>query len=435
MVQRTEKIFMNLSKQISNETENRKKYAVDVRNFSRVRILTIETLVVYFLNMVKQTSAVETEKYFRLLGKQSCTLGAITQRKKLLKHEIFIDLNKGFVDDIYKREEIKRWQRKRIIAVDGTKINLFNKEEVKKYFGIQRIKGKEVPMGQIVTSYDVLNNVSITSTITPLNWSEGKEAIERVSSYDRDMIVLYDRGFPSFSLMYHHIRNEIPFVIRVKKDFNTEVKKFSESKTKETVVEIKISSQGKILLSKMNYAVNENTKIKIRLIKIELENDFIVIATSLKNRKDYDRKKFKELYKLRWGIETYFDKLKNKMRVETFSGRTVQSIKQEFYATILVSNIHSFIVKIAEEEILKSKAYKKCKYEYKINQNVSIGILKDNIVELLIHNSINPLLSLIINVFLKHKIPIIPDRKNKRSARKFIIRGRNKTILNYNTAI
>ena len=431
MVQKTEKIIKELQKQIKDEQGNREKYSNTKTGFIRTRIITIEVLLIFIMSLYKRTLSVELESYFKVSRINEFTAGALTQRRKLLKHEIFIDMNDKFCKDVYKRNKVKRWQGKKIIAVDGTKINLFNKKEIVAEFGVQRTKGRDVPMAQIVSSYDVLNSMNIYSRITSLKKSEGMEAIERVSSYERDMIVLYDRGFPSFALMYHHIRNKIPFVMRMKKDFNKETSLFSKSKSKEKIVKIKISPKGRRVLREMGYGIDKSTEIEIRLIRVELENDFTIIATSLKNRKYYHRKEFKKLYNLRWGIETHFDKLKNKMKIETFTGRNVNSVKQECYSQILVSNIHSLLANTADiiSSLIKNKKIRI--HEYKTNQNVTIGLLKDSMVKLLISNNIKEVLSSLLEDFCKYKIPIKPDRKYERNKKRNILRGKNRTILNF----
>ncbi|WP_257791425.1 transposase [Methanosphaera sp. BMS] len=40
---------------------------------------------------------------------------------------------------------------------------------------------------------------------------------------------------------------------------------------------------------------------------------------------------FKEIYNKRWTIETNYDKLKNKLETENFSGRRKIIIEQDFY--------------------------------------------------------------------------------------------------------
>lgn len=435
MVQKITKVIEKLKAKIRNEKENKEKYVKTASGFTRERKLPLEAVVIFLTFMVKKTLSVELDKYFEIKGTNSCNKSAMSQRRKLLDYKIFIDLNDSLCDNVYKTIKCNRWNGRKVIAVDGTKVNTINKKEVVMEFGVQKTLGKDVPMAQVISSYDVLAKMCIKSEITMLNRSEGSVAMKMVESYSRDMIVLYDRGFPSSGLMHHHIVNNIPFVMRVKKDFNREVVKFVKKKSKEAIVEIKLSMIGKKSLKEIGYKIEDDMKIRVRLIRVELGEDFTILVTSLKNRKYYNRKKFKELYNMRWGIETYFDKMKNKMKVETFSGRTVENIKQEFHALVLASNIHSLIVQATEHEMHQSNNKREHKYDLKINQNVTLGIFKNRVVELLTSDDIKSVILLMIESFLRYKIPIISERKNVRKKRQYVIRGKHKTVLNYGEAI
>jgi hypothetical protein len=44
----------------------------------------------------------------------------------------------------------------------------------------------------------------------------------------------------------------------------------------------------------------------------------------------------KELYHLRWGIETLFGVLKERLKIDNFTGKTVAAIKQDFFVIPLI---------------------------------------------------------------------------------------------------
>jgi hypothetical protein len=44
----------------------------------------------------------------------------------------------------------------------------------------------------------------------------------------------------------------------------------------------------------------------------------------------------KELYHLRWGIETFLGVLKERLKIENFTGKTVIAIKQDFFVIPLI---------------------------------------------------------------------------------------------------
>jgi len=160
-----------------------------------------------------------------------------------------------------------------------------------------------------------------------------------------------------------------------------------------------------------------------------------LILTLSYKEKEFPASVFGELYNLRWGTETCFDTLKNKLQITAFSGHSPQAIHQEFQATILVANINTILIQDCEEEV--EQISERRKHDYKINKNVSIGLMKDDLVKLFIEESQPLLLELLKNMktrFIRHIEPIRPGRTFKR---KYKRRPRCKyyTLPNYRRAI
>jgi hypothetical protein len=121
----------------------------------------------------------------------------------------------------------------------------------------------------------------------------------------------------------------------------------------------------------------------VRLVRVDLpDGEIEVLMTLLLYSQIYPASMFKELYFFRWGIETYYDELKNKLKVEFFTGYSKITIFQDFLFTILISNLQPVIVNSLQEEIKDMN--KDTKLDYKINTNLSCGFLKNRILELLL---------------------------------------------------
>jgi len=118
--------------------------------------------------------------------------------------------------------------------------------------------------------------------------------------------------------------------------------------------------------------------IKVRFVKVILDNgDIEVLATSILDKKVISTQEFKELYFNRWKIETYYDIMKNRLSLENFSGTTVLSIKQDFYATMFISNLESALSHGLNEELENEKGSKRKKYTQKVNKSVSFNTIKN----------------------------------------------------------
>ena len=63
-----------------------------------------------------------------------------------------------------------------------------------------------------------------------------------------------------------------------------------------------------------------------------------ILATNL-TPEEFSTEDLKELYAKRWTVETGFDRLKNLIEIEDFSGTQRKIIEQDFYAHIFVYNL------------------------------------------------------------------------------------------------
>ncbi|WP_408610393.1 transposase [Beggiatoa alba] len=57
---------------------------------------------------------------------------------------------------------------------------------------------------------------------------------------------------------------------------------------------------------------------------------------------------FKELYRLRWGIETFFGLLKTRLGLENFTGKSAESVYQDFYSTVYLTGVESILTESSQ---------------------------------------------------------------------------------------
>lgn len=79
-------------------------------------------------------------------------------------------------------------------------------------------------------------------------------------------------------------------------------------------------------------------------------------------------------------MERFYNVAKNIMRVEQFTGHTPQVIQQDFHCALFMSNIHALLVSEAQEEL--PPKHRNRKFTYKINNKVSFGYLKNEVVRI-----------------------------------------------------
>ena len=219
--------------------------------------------------------------------------------------------------------------------------------------------------------------------------------------------------------------------MRVKISFSQLTIDFEKSKKRSQIVNIYPGKNTK--LSDKSY--DKTTPMKIRFIRVELPKGQVeILMTSLLDVKTYPNNIFKALYFKRWGVETYYDELKNKLKVEHFSGYSRQTILQDFYAALFISNVQTLIVSELEDEIKEEN--KKRKLDYKINTNLSYGFLKNRVLELFFtENSIEAPLNELKQLFKENLVPIRPNRSFKRNSGKYRSRLKPKVTKNQKDSI
>ena len=113
-------------------------------------------------------------------------------------------------------------------------------------------------------------------------------------------------------------------------------------------------------LKKSGYIITSSTFLKVRLVRVELNDKVEVLVTNLWQEEGYKTKDFKALYFKRWAIETNISLQKNLLQLESFSGLTPKAVIQDFYATVLIANIQALLIKDAQRTVDKNRA--KTKY-------------------------------------------------------------------------
>lgn len=116
-------------------------------------------------------------------------------------------------------------------------------------------------------------------------------------------------------------------------------------------------------------------KFTLRVIKFELENGTVETLITNIPPQDHTIEELIELYTWRWKIEGKFREIKLLLKVEDFSGKKPVAVKQDFYASLCMSNLVSAIKKESDRMIREENREKKLKHGYQTNRNFLIGQL------------------------------------------------------------
>lgn len=89
-----------------------------------------------------------------------------------------------------------------------------------------------------------------------------------------------------------------------------------------------------------------------------------------------------EVYHLRWGVETCFEFMKDRLQLENFTGVRPHLIEQDVYATAYLVNVAFDLANEADEAASGRIGAAGYKHRMTVNRTVSIGILKDELIRI-----------------------------------------------------
>lgn len=356
---------------------------------------------------------------FMALGIESVTAAAFSQARKRIRHTAFIELNeRAVVKVLYRDGDYLCYKGFRVLAIDGSKIRLPETEEINKEFGQivytngrnDEIKGCHTyAQGSVL--YDVLNHVAIDALLGKATDYEVDLAIEHLKKTQNGDLIIADRGYASYFFLARLSQAGRDFVVRCSSgSFKAATAMLAGEGAASQPVTL-IAPQTKKELKELGLP----KQLAVRFVRVLLDTgEYEVLVTSLLDEVEYPVSDFKELYWLRWGVESFYGVVKTRLQLENFTGRTVESIKQDFYATIYITGLESILTDQAEERL----SQKNTKHAYHVNKAVSFNAIKNQVIDLLYHESdLDLLLEKLTKLFLKNpsctrKNREVPRRKS-----------------------
>jgi hypothetical protein len=218
-----------------------------------------------------------------------------------------------------------------------------------------------------------LNGLIVKAMIHSYYVSEEDAVPECLAGLDlSERLLLFDRGYPGYRLMYLLVQQGAKFVMRVQRNACNAVKEFLASESTDTLIEWYPSYKSLDKLRARGKVVSKDTSIRVRMVKVLLDTgETEVLITNLYDSTECTKEDLKAVYHLRWGIETGYGYLKEELQLGQFSGIRSVCIEQDFAATVFLFNLQSLTEKPSEPYV--ETVNRKRKYRYKVNKNVSWG--------------------------------------------------------------
>jgi len=325
-----------------NDSEFKNAHKTGVMSFSRNRKLTFKRMLLFMMMKSVKSLQNSLNEFFDKLTSdfETVSASAFSKARSKLSHKAFIELNKkGIIDPFYSDTDYKTYKGFRVLGMDGSKTYLPNTPELAGEFGKIELINQNGHCGEYVSGlisviYDVLNHFAIDSKLVRNDIYEGDLALEHLEHTLENDLIIGDRNYPSYILMAQIGQIGRNFLFRCSKGSFKAVQEMFSSELESKTVSLNTPQDQKKKCS----ALNLPDSITVRIVKVILDNGEIeVLVTSLLDEKKYPVEDFKELYWKRWGIETFYDTIKNRLNLENFTGKSVEAVKQDFYSTIFIS--------------------------------------------------------------------------------------------------
>ena len=394
-------------------------------HFIRKRKLSFKQVVMYLLYSSKASMFQNLATIFDDLGEDAFPLvskQAVSKARGGIRPSLFQELFNLSVDIFYKNiGKRKTWHGMHVFAIDGSKFQLPNSksnfdEFIEMYDTHNTDRKYSMALASMV--YDVLDDYIIHASINPYLSSERQAALTHLKIIEdlgihKDSVIVFDRGYYAEWLFRFCTDNDHSCVMRLREQFK-----------------ITKASHGDITTILAGNSKAHTEDMKIRVIAVPLESgETEYLATNIFD-KSITADMFKELYFLRWPVESKYYELKYRVNIEEFNGATSNSIRQEFFINVLISNLASLIKNAADDEI-DSRANPGNRYRYQANRTFIIGRLKRLFPKVLFGLCDVSVIDKIFDEALTRKSQIQPGRKRQRRR----IDGRRKHFRNSKTTI
>ncbi len=353
--------------------------------FTRYRKIALSDLLLQMLNRQGKTQWAELEEYFDFMAPVSDK--AFFQARMKFNPEAIHVMANEYIANIYDNydDSMKKWNDLLVLAIDGSKCTVPTTKENKRFFGTLNGTGSVQPvMALISTLHDSLNNLKLDLQIDSITGSEKTLAAKHIDhfcdNYTQKALFTFDRGYVSIRLIDQIIKRKQYFLIRTK---STDYKKYFD--------QVEVGEDKVLDLTFDRVTTNEyrndrqfrqhlmNTTYKLRFAKVVIGKDEEgndVVETLITNlpSDQFSTEDLKDAYWMRWGTETSYNRLKNRMKMEEFSGYKPELILQDFYADMWVYNLVSLKIIRANER----KPIEQSGGEYTISRNFNkaVGAIK-----------------------------------------------------------
>ena len=359
-------------------------------DFTRRRKMPHDALVESVVCRKGRTLRIELREFERGLGMGDAISppGYLKQREKLDPGALAA-LMRHHAAQVYADGDAPMWRGMHVLAIDGSTCNVpTNAATVKAYGGSSAKRGKVQAFCGLSAVYDVIARQMVGLEVAAGGFDERSFVPLHVESARRAVgaapfVLVMDRGYPSFPLLAWLSDNEVPYLMRAQSMFMNAEFRAAEAAGGDATCEFGFGYQRIASVRKREPGVFEallsHDPIEVRCVLADIGGAAPEkLVTNLPA--SFTPGDLKELYHLRWGVETCFQMLKDRLQLENMTGTKPVLIEQDIYASAYLLNVAFDIANEADAVAAASGAQGRYRHEMTVNRSFALGVVKDELL-------------------------------------------------------
>ena len=385
------KLKRSLMSEIEELAKRKSEFCRDPsRDFTRTRKLTFEDVLKILVTMGGNPLRTELFTHYHYSPEAASVSAFAQQRSKILPEALEYLFHRFTMHNL----PTKLYRGFRLLAVDGTDLQFTaDPQDEASYF--PGSNGQlHYSMLHLNALFDLSSRIYLDAVVQKRRKTHEASALVQMierCSIDDPVLILADRNYEAYNVMEHLSQKGWKYLIRIKNSKGL-VAGFPCSNLSEFDISATISLTRK-QTNRVKQMIAEDPvhfrflpqqvtfdylppksdgfyTMSFRIVRFPLSDDtFETVVTNLEPDL-YPPEKLKQLYFLRWGIETSFRQLKYTVGLRQFQCKKVEHVTQEIFARLLMYN---FTEMITFHVIIQNKSRK---YAYQANFSAAVHICR-----------------------------------------------------------
>lgn len=352
------------------------------------------------------------------------TPAAVSQRRANIPPDVFQNVFNNFNTACKDSETFRGY---RLLAVDGTSVNIPRNPKAASF-----VCNDSAPQGynqlHLNPLFDLCNKTFFDAVIQPEPCKDEIGALVEMlkhNNFDSPTLIIADRGYEAYNVLAHCLEKpNTDFLIRVKQNHSamreiarlpmceldcsigftiTTTQTNEDKRNRYIYLQVPKKSKPGSKTRRARWDFPSPYTMRLRIVRFQLDTgEFETIATSLPSA--FTAEDIKELYRMRWGIETSFRSMKYIIGLVNLHGKRDAYAEQEIYAAMTMFN---FTNRIAREVIIRQP--KDSVYAYKVNYTMATTLCRE------FFRTPDANGEELMRQIARHSIPIRPGRADKRN--------------------